>query len=243
MANIKIDNKIKDQIVDHFVDYYNDEYGEEYTKDNFSVESLKVEHPFNHNTYDMVGITCDETDEEFIIANEDAREAFGYVKLDELLNDMGIGDFLDWNRTYVEDYLTKDAIDSLRQQVEEFFFDNITEMLDNKEDYEGELADLSIEYGISLDDKNFAYDTAEKKTEAMSDDEIFDYYKEINGISSNAEFAKNLYKQNFIDIRKLFDYIFECDGYGPTLAIYDGEEIDLSGAPINGEYYSIYRQN
>lgn len=202
-------------------------------------------------------VTTDEEDMEFFVGNY--NESYDVAKEDilNLLDDMGIESLspdYPW-RNFVDDSYFEEAYDEMeRSYLEDIRLENDSEdkyanrlIQELVEDWNiiPESALVENEDGLlDLANEDDYDDYIEKGVEALKKD-IYDYY----GGYAKA-YLEELGKDNFdafieyypdaIDYDAMAEDIINTDGFGPSIATYDGEENEVS---VRGTTYYIYRTN
>lgn len=191
-----------------------------------------------------------EAGETYVVLDEDEADDAFYESVENFVEECGIDGFAD----YFQDWIKNNAIDSdwfeeAYKEDAKYYAEDIWEEEDNK--YGNRLIQEMYSEDM-LTDEDFEQDEDDEPMydECLLDkDELVDKYVEVR--TSNEDdyvqyFRDNFGDQQFMDIvkkEKLLDVgeivkeLKRCDGRGPSLSYYDGEEHELADG------YYAYRVN
>lgn len=154
----------------------------------------------------------------YLVLQEDEREEIFKEYQENLIDEMGIECFSDFARDYIiNNCLNTDFFDSMKNESNEFYVNDLEEE---------ELKELYEIYDVEDND-----DLVDALNENEKDS--VQWYIDNFGIEGITRLIK---ENNILDIDAIIDYIIEVDGYAPSLASYDGQELETDN-------YYIYRTN
>lgn len=197
--------------------------------------------------------TVVETDdgEEYYVVTEDEALELASDSIRNFIYELGITNFtpsfLDW---ILENAVEKDWFDDAMRESMEFYFDDI--LNESSDTFESRAVEELYECGILTDDDFEQDEDGEVDYTRLSDDIDPADYKDdfvehhcgdedsVEWFRNNfgdEEFSETVTRHNLYDEQKVIDEAIEWDGIAHFVAIYDGEEIELSDG------YYAYRTN
>lgn len=156
--------------------------------------------------------------ESYLVVDEGEREDIFREYQENLIDDIGLEGFTEQGREYIiNNCLDTDFFKTVLNESNEFYVNDLEEeekqelYQDNEVDNDGDLV------------------------EALNHNEpdAVKWYIYNFGIEDIADVIR---ENNLLDVDKIIDYIIEVDGYAPSLALYNGEELE-------SDNYYIYRTN
>jgi hypothetical protein len=222
----------EDKAIANFIEWYNMENEDEpTTKEDWEVEEGpdKDSWILTSKEYNLEYLVCTDYD----VAYDIAREAFG-----NLVEDLGLGKqgLVDWDYMgSIEGYLSADAKEELFRRLEDDVRDYFENGMDDEERRDG-LERHNIEIEEDDDPMEYVDDYVEAYIELgdWTPDNALTYFEEQLGYDAY-ETLDYLFDDNLkymLDIDEIFNSVVSSDGLGPSLAIYDGNEIEYKDTYI-----------
>ena len=239
---MNLDKNTKDKVIKDFIDFYNKENKENTSLEDWNIEEEEVKSDLYTDKGIVLHFESKEYNEEYDVMDESTREIRAVNFLYSLFEE-DPENFVNWdNIGGIESYVSDIAVEDIRDALKEYFESDANEMLSDRRDYEDELEQIAKNYGLNPDDSDFAYDYADARvSDLFSDSDVIAEYIDMFGESEFKDFIFK-YSEKYVDMDRLFETILQNDGYGPSLATYDGEELELPGT-INGKIWFVYRIN
>ena len=125
-------DKEKSEVVYKFIDYYNEETDSSFTENDFKVSVESITDPDTHISYEYLGITAVDFDDNYIIADLYAATALARNVIEDIIKSNGIYNLLPWDKIDISQFIDNNGFRNIRAEVQDIFDRNISALDDSE---------------------------------------------------------------------------------------------------------------